>query len=55
MTDQHVPHATITEDGTHLTIVDAASHTTRLALDIDIANGDNRYYLYQSICSAELP
>ena len=35
MTDQHVPHATITEDGTHLTIVDAASHTTRLALDID--------------------
>ncbi len=35
MTDQHVPHATITEDGTHLTIVDAASHTTRLALNID--------------------
>ena len=22
MTDQHVPHATITEDGTHLTIVE---------------------------------
>ena len=35
MTDQHVPHATITEDGTHLTIVDAASHTTRLALNVD--------------------
>ena len=35
MTDQYIPHATITENGTHLTIVDAASHTTRLALDID--------------------
>ena len=35
MTNQYVPHATIAEYGTHLTIVDAASHTTRLALNVD--------------------
>ena len=26
MTNQDIPHATIAKDGTHLTIVDAASH-----------------------------
>ena len=35
MANQDIPHTTISEDGTHLTIVDAASHTTRLTLDID--------------------
>ena len=35
MANQDIPHTTISEDGTHLTIVDAASHTTRFALDVD--------------------
>lgn len=35
MTNQDIPHATIAKDGTHLTIVDAASHAARLSLDID--------------------
>ncbi len=35
MANQDIPHTTVSEDGTHLTIVDAASHTTRPALDID--------------------
>ena len=35
MANQDIPHTTISEDGTHLTIVDAASHTTRLTLDVD--------------------
>ena len=35
MANQDIPHTTVSEDGTHLTIVDAASHTTRPTLDID--------------------
>ena len=35
MTNQDIPHTTVSEDGTHLTIVDAASHTPRLTLDIN--------------------
>lgn len=42
MANQDIPHATISEDGTHLTIIDAASHTSRLTQDIDtlIVEGD---------------
>ena len=35
MANQDIPHTTVSEDGTHLTIVDAASHTTRPTLDTD--------------------
>ena len=48
MTNQYIPHATIAEYGTHLTIVDAASHTTRLALNVDtlVVEGNTLQALY---------